>query len=219
VRRESYFREDQRWPSKSQRFGWLVGLGVILFIVFELKLHLFAPFFAAPVLLLLLLLLVTVLTLQQRLSVRIGMELEWEQDAPSSRRFWQRATRVVPLAPSSPEAEQVAMIHIRHSRKSPISALSPGRRGNRLGRRDQRIPLSEVESWSATYLSLLAVLRGGDAVFPVGMQRDAVTLLLSDGRRLNVPTELQPAFLQALSMAKVDSVKQVRAATVIREEL
>lgn len=219
MRGDVYFSEDQRWPSKSQRFGWLVGLGVILFIVFEMNLHLFAPLVAVPVLGLLMLVLVTVLTLQQRLSVRIGSEHEEDAEAPVARRFLRRAARAVPLTQLAADADPVQVIRLTYALKSPVSALSPGRRGSRLGLRERHIPMSDVERWSATRLSGLAALRRGDSVYPVGFQRDAVTIVLADGERLTLPTGLQASFLEALSAAKVASVKQERAATVLREEL
>jgi hypothetical protein len=219
LRPATYFNEDQRWPSKSQRFGWLVGIGAALFVAFQLNLHLFAPLYAVPVLLALLAILLAVLTLQQRLAVRIGIDLEPGTVAPVVRRFWRRAAQVAPMVPSAVGDGPLQMMRIDYVFKSPVSALAPARRGARLGRERQHIPLSDVASWSASRLSLLAVVRPGPTTFPVGFQRDAVTIVLEDGRRLTVPTRRQPEFLAALSAAKVDSVRRERAASVVREEL
>lgn len=219
MRRHVYFTEDQRWPSKSQRFGWLVVMGIALFIAFQLNLHLVAPLYAVPVLLLLLLLLLSVLTLQQRLTLRIGSELLDADDTPVVRRFWRRAARAAPLV-AADDDEPAQVIRITYVFKGPAASLAPGRRGARLGRDRQRIPLTDVQSWSASRLPLSALFRRGGSAFPVGMQREAVTLILEDGRRLMIPTRLQPALLDALSAAKVDSIRQEQAVhQVTREEL
>jgi hypothetical protein len=219
LRPATYFNEDQRWPSKSQRFGWLVGIGAALFVAFQLNLHLFAPLYAVPVLLVLLAILLTVLTLQQRLSVRIGIEVESGTSAPVVRRFWRRAAQVAPLVPSTDPEDRLQVMRIDYVFKSPVSALAPARRGSRLGRERLHIPMSDVASWSASRVSLLAVVRPGRSTFPVGLQRDAVKIVLEDGRRLTIPTRSQPELLAALSAAKVDSVRQEQAASVVREEL
>jgi hypothetical protein len=219
LRPGTYFSEEQRWPSKSQRFGWLVGIGSALFVAFQLNLHLFAPLYAVPVLLGLLAILVSVLTLQQRLVVRIGTGVEADPITPVVRRFWRRAAQVAPLLPSTDGDERLQVRRIDHVVKSPVSALAPARRGSRLGRERLQIPMSDVVNWSASRLSLLAVVRPGSTTFPVGFQREAVTIILEDGRRLAVPTRRQPELLAALSAAKVDSVRQEQAASVVREEL
>lgn len=218
--RDVYFSEDQRWPSKSQRFGWVVALGVVLFIVLELNLHHFAPIAAAAVILVLVLILLTVLTVQQRLSVRIGSAHDAVPGQAVIRRFWKRAARAAPVVTAPASDEPTPSIRIIHASKSPVSALSPGRRGSRLGTRERRVPLSDVENWSVDRLPLLPWLRrGGISLYPVGSHRDAVTIVLSSGERLTLPTRLQVDFLEALSAAKVDTVKQERAAMARREEI
>lgn len=220
MRQQEYFSEDQRWPSPSQRFGWLVVLGISLFVAFQLNLHLTAPLVAVPVMLLLLFLVLTVITLQQRLTVRIGLETESEPSAPIAQRFWRRATKAVPLAAPPAEHTSIVVLRIDYRFRSPLSALSPGRRGARLGGNQQRLPLADINSWSASHMPLLAFLRRNMSTFPVGLQRDAVTLVLADGRKLTLPTNMQADLLRALSAAKVDSVRrQQPAKPVLREEL
>lgn len=214
-----YFSEDQRWPSRSQRFGWLVGIGAALFVAFQLNLHLFAPLYAVPVLLVLLAVLLAVLTLQQRLAVRIGIEMEPGTDAPVVRRFWRRAAQAAPLVLSTEDDDRLQVMRVDYVFKSPVSALAPARRGSRLGRERLHIPMSDVAGWSASRVPLLAAIWPGRSAFPVGLRREAVTIVLEDGRRLTVPTRRQPELLAALSAAKVDSVRQERAASVVREEL
>ena len=220
VRPQQYFSEDQRWPTPSQRFGWLVVLGISLFVAFQLNLHLTAPLVAVPVMLLLLLLVLTVITLQQRLTVRIGLEADSEPDAPVAQRFWRKAVRVVPLAPTPVAHTSTVVLRIDYRVKSPLSALSPSRRGARLGGNQQRLTLSEIDNWSAGHMPLLAALRRNTSTFPVGLQRDAVMLVLVDGRKLTLPTRMQAELLQALSEAKVDSLRrQQPVKPVVREEL
>lgn len=210
-----YFSEDQRWPTRSQRFGWVVAVGIAAFIVFELNLHRSAPLLGFAIMLMLVLLLLVVLTLQQRLVVRIGSGASGIPGQVVAKRFWQRATRTLPTADEQAINDD-PVLRIDYRAKGPVSALSPGRRGARLGRRDRRIPLSEVASWSADRVPLFP---RGDLRFSVGAHRDAVTVVLSSGERLTVPTQHRASFLEALSAAKVDSVKREREATAAREEI
>lgn len=215
-----YFSEDQRWPSKSQRFGWLIGMGVAIFIAFQLNLHHFAPLVAFPVLVVLLFLLLGVLTLQQRLTLRIGTEDRNAADAPATRRFWRRASRAVPLSTAADDSELIQTVRITYRFKSPVSALAPGRRGSRVGWLERQVPLADVERWYAGRMPVLTPFLRAGRVFPVGFHRDAVVLVLAKGEKLTVPTRNQAALLEALSAAKVASVRQEREAPrPVREEL
>ncbi|HEX2280165.1 MAG TPA: hypothetical protein VHG52_00255, partial [Thermomicrobiales bacterium] len=149
-----YFSEDQRWPTRSQRFGWVVGLGVAIFVVFELNLHRSAPLAGFTAMSVLVLVLLVVLTFQQRLSVRIGSGAAGVPVRSVAKRFWQRATKAVPGV-DEPATGDEPVLRVAYSAKSPLSALSPGRRGSRLGRKERRIPLSEVTSWSADQMPLI----------------------------------------------------------------
>ena len=46
-----------------------------------------------------------------------------------------------------------------------------------------------------------------------------MTIVLTSGERLIIPTQIPATFLEALSAAKVDALKQQRSTPVIREEL
>ena len=216
----TYYSEDQRWPSKSQRFGWLIGMGVAIFIAFQLNLHLFAPLVAFPVLIVLLFLLLGVLTLQQRLTLRIGAEDLNAAVAPVVGRFWRRASRAVPRSAPAECTSRVPVLTITYRFKSPISALAPGRRGSRVGWLERQVSLAEVERWYAGRMPAGTPLLRAGRTFPVGFHRDAVAIILASGEKLTIPTRDQAAFLEALSTAKVDSVRQERAAPQpVREEL
>lgn len=213
------FSEDRRWPSKSQRFGWVVVAGIAIFIAFQLNLHRSMPAVAAAVLLVLIALLLVVLTVKRRLVIRIGNAGDVTPVRETVRRFWQRATRALPVESDPVDDELVLTVHIVYTSRGPRSALSPGRRGSRLGRWEREIPLSAIETWSTDQLSFISLLRPRGNVFPVGAHRDAVTLVLEDGERLTLPTRRQAEFLAALSAAKVATLKLQQAAQVQREEL
>lgn len=196
-----YFAEEQRWPSRSQRSGWIVAVSIVAFSAYQLNLHRFAPLLAGVLLLVLLAVALTVLTIQQRLSVRIASE------SGIARRVLRRANPDAPLT-----------IQLVYMSKGPVSTISPNRRGSRLGRRDRRIELNEVENWSIDRLPLFP--RRGGSAYRVGGQRDVVTFVLISGERLTIPTRIPATLVKALAEARVDSVKQQQqAAPVVREEL
>lgn len=216
-----YFTEDQRWPSRGQRYGWFIAMAIAIFIAFQLNLHLFAPLAAIPVLLLLLFLLLTVITLQQRLTVRVGTVLEGDDETSPLRRVFRRASRAAPVATAADEVSIQQVLQIDYRFKSPVSTLAPGRRGARIGRIARHIPLSDVERWYAGQVSpITPFLRAGRS-FPVGFHREAVVVELAGGEKLTIPTRTQAALLEALSAAKVASVrKEQRPVRVrVREEL
>lgn len=215
-----YFTEDQRWPTRGQRYGWFIAMAIAIFIAFQLNLHLFAPLYAIPVLVFLLFLLLTVITLQQRLTVRIGTVLEGDEETPLLRRVFRRASRAAPVATAADEVSVQQVLQIDYRFKSPVSTLAPGRRGARIGRVDRRIPLTDVERWHAGRVSPLTPFLRGGRTFPVGFHREAVVVELAGGERLTIPTRTQAALLEALSAAKVDSVRAERTPRVrVREEL
>lgn len=221
VAKNVYFTEEQRWPTRSQRFGWLVVIGVAIFIVYELKLLAFEPLVGSLVLLALLGVFLAAITVQQRLTVRLGRNLDGLPGEQSVRRFWERAIQVVPLAiegqddqPSQPA------LRISYISKGLLGTLSPGRRGSRLGRRERHIAVDQIESWKNGRMPRLVWLRRANpSVFPVGTQRQAVVIVLVSGERLIVPTLIPEIFLEALAAAKADSVKKERVRTVVREEI
>lgn len=212
VRQENYFSEDLRWPSRSQRFGWLVTIGIMVYIGFELNLQITAPAIAIPAMVIMIVLLLVILTLQQHLSVRIGPD-SGEPAIPVLGRFRRKDDTGSPFGTPGP----APVLWVSYTIKTPISALAPGRRGARLARRDEKVPLTDVERWYASRISRMAWLRRSQSVFAVGFERDAVTVELNDGRKLVLPTHLQPVLLEALNLARVDAERQTRAP--VREEL
>jgi hypothetical protein len=219
VQQNISFSEDQRWPTKSERYGWFIAMGIAIFVAVPLNLHLFAPLVAFPVLVLLIFLVLTVLTLQQRLVVRIGLLAVDDDDSPLIGRFLRRAARAVPIAGSGSESDRVYAIRISYRFKSPISTLAPGRRGARIGRVERHVPLKDVERWYAGRMpAMTPFLRAGKA-FPVGFHRGAVVIELASGEKLTIPTRDQPALLEALSATKVAAVRREQAPARVREEL
>ena len=216
-----YFVEDQRWPSRSQRFSWLAAIGIVIFIIFELKLLVVEPLVASGILLVLLGAFLTAITIQQRLSVRVGRHLDTLPGQMVVQRFWQRAIQAVPVEIDEPDTGPAQpALRISYISKGPLAALSPGRRGSRLGRRERHIPMAEIESWSVRRLSRFVWLRRDrPAVFPVGAQREAVLIVLTSGERLTLPSQILVTFVEALAAAKVDSLKKERVALVVREEI
>ncbi len=187
VARDVYFVEEQRWPSRSQRFSWLVAIGIVIFIIFELKMLVVEPLIASGILLVLLAAFLIAITVQQRLSVRIGRNLDARPGQVVVRRFWQRAVQAVPvrIEGDNPAPTQPAL-RISYVAKGPLWALSSRRRGSRLGRRERHIPLQDIESWSECRLSRFIWLRRArESVFPVGAQRDAVTMVLTSGESVD----------------------------------
>jgi len=216
-----YFVEDQRWPSRSQRFSWLMAIGVVVFIIFELNLLAFEPLAGSGILLVLLGMSLVAITVQQRLSVKIGRDLDALPGQLVVQRFWRRAVQAAPVEFEELDLRPApAALRIVYISKGPLAALSPGRRGSRLGRRDCHIPMDEIENWSVGSLPRFVWLRRARAsVFPVGAQRDAVVVVLKSGEKLMIPSQIPATFIEALSAAKVDSLKKEQVRPVIREEI
>jgi len=222
VARESYFEEDQRWPSWSQRVGWLATPAVMIFILYQLNVHLFQPVAAGIVTLLLAAVFLTALTVQQRLVVRIGTARAGRLPIPVIpvlQRFRRRGHEQPEDETSDAPAGEKIVLTISYASKGPVSALSPGRRGARTGRRERQIAFDDIENWTTARMPALAVLRGSATTFPVGMHRDAVAVLLADGERLLLPTRSPADFLAALAAAKVDSLRKEEPRTYTREEI
>lgn len=221
VTQNVYFVEDQRWPSRSQRFSWLVAIGVIIFIIYELNLLAFEPLVASGILLVLLGAFLAAVTIQQRLTVRIGRNLDALPGQLVVQRFWQRAVQAAPVEVDERDTRPAPpALRISYISKGPLSALSPGRRGSRLGRRERHIPMTEIENWSVGRLSRFVWLRRARAsVFPVAAQRDAVLIVLSSGEKLSLPSQIPATFVEALSAARVDALKKEPVRTVVREEI
>lgn len=216
-----YFVEDQRWPSRSQRFGWLVAIGVAIFIVLELRLLASEPLVGSGILLVLLAAFLTAVTIQQRLAVRIGRDPDALPGQMTVRRFWQRAVQAAPVDVREPGAIPAPpALRISYVSKGPLGALSPGRRGSRLARRERHIPMADIDNWSVGSLPRLIWLRkASPSRFPVGAERDAVLIVLTSGEKLVLPTQIPAIFIEALSTAKADSLKKEQVRQVIREEI
>jgi hypothetical protein len=214
VRQENFFSEDLRWPSRSQRFGWLVTISIMTYIGFELNLQVTAPMIAFPAMVIMILVLLVSLTLQQHLSVRIGQE---SGDPVIPVRNWLRRRQRDEDERPFGQRRPTPVLRISHTIKTPVSALAPGRRGGRLARREERIPMEEVERWYASRIPRGVWFRRKPGIFAAGLERDAVTVELRDGRRLTLATRLQPVLLEALSLARVEAERQTRAP--VREEL
>lgn len=218
VQQENYFSEDLRWPSRSQRFGWLVTIGIMIYIGFELNLQITAPMIAFPAMLIMIIMLLVILTLQQHLAVRIGPDSGASAiPTPGIFRRFRRNNATQPEEEWFGERRPLPVLRISYTIKTPISALAPGRRGARLARREHRIPLTDVERWYAARIPRMARFRRSSSISPVGFERDAVTIELKDGQKLTLSTELQPVFLRAMGLARVDAERQTRVP--IREEL
>lgn len=216
-----YFVEDQRWPSRSQRFGWLVVVGVAIFIVLELRLLANEPLVGSGILLVLLGAFLAAVTIQQRLSVRLGRDLDALPGQLMAQRFWQQTVQAVPLEVGEPNAGPAPpVLRISYVSKGPLAMMSPGRRGSGMARRERHIPMDEIENWSVGSLPRLVWLRRATSSrFPVGAERDAVLIVLTSGEKLLLSTQIPATFVEALSAAKVDSLKKERVKPVVREEI